>query len=117
MTEGHDGRPGARITYGQLSLLEPVDSYDAEVYQRRDAQIKLNAVPTAEVIVVRPTSFASGMALGSAPLTVIDIKTLPGDILDSLSAETGIDVDDFKLIRIGHPDHEFTNRSLSEYSE
>jgi hypothetical protein len=116
MSERHDSGPGAHITYGQLSLLEPADSLNAVVHRYRDAQLKLDAIPAAEVIGIRPTGFASSMALGSAPLTVIEVQTLPDDIRESLSAETGVNVDEFQLIRIGRADREYPNRSLSEYS-
>lgn len=117
MSYGHSNESGARITYGQLSLLEPFDSHDAEVHQHRDAQLKLDAVPAEKVIAVRPTSFSSGMLLGNAALTVIVIHTLPRDIRDSLAEKTGLDVDEFKLLRIGRADREYTDRSLAEYSE
>ena len=117
MPEKHKPSSGASITYGQLPKLEESDSQDVKVLKRRDAQLKLEYIPTEDVIRVRATSFSSGMALGSAPLTLLVIETLSSDIRESLSAEAEIDVDDYEVIQIGSADRDYTDRSLSEYSE
>lgn len=117
MPEKHSSGSGVSITYGQLPELDESESQDLEVLSRRDAQLKLESISAEDVITVRATSFSSGMALGSTPLNLLVIETLPSDIRESLSAEAGIDVDDYEVIQIGRADREYPDRSLSEYSE
>ncbi|MDL0122393.1 hypothetical protein [Halobacterium salinarum] len=117
MLKGHSHSAGGSITYGEAGSLLPVEEIDATVDQYREAELALESVAGDDVIVVTPTSMATGYAIGQHPLTAIVVDSLPpavkADVDDALEGS----IDDFELIQIGkwHPDS--PNHSLSEFGD
>ncbi|MDR5673897.1 hypothetical protein RH858_12160 [Halalkaliarchaeum sp. AArc-GB] len=117
MSEGHFYSARASIEYGTAACLFPVDELDATVLQHRDAQLALDAVDGDTVIVVSPTSLATGYKLGGHPVTVIRVDSLPADITATLDAAVEDDIETFDLIQIGKWNHNSPNHSLAEFTD
>ncbi|MDB2239395.1 hypothetical protein [Halorubrum ezzemoulense] len=117
MSNGHFYTAGASVEYGTASCLFPVDELDATVLQHRDAQLALDAVDGDAVIVVSPTSLATGYKLGSHPVTAIRVDSLPADITATLDAAVEDDIETFDLIQIGKWNHSSPNHSLAEFTD
>ncbi|SNR71559.1 hypothetical protein SAMN06266787_1147 [Halorubrum ezzemoulense] len=117
MSNRHFYSAGASVEYGTAACLFPVDELDATVLQHRDAQLALDAVDGDTVIVVSPTSLATGYKLGGHPVTAIRIGSLPADITATLDAAVEDDIETFDLIQIGKWNHNSPNHSLAEFTD
>ena len=117
MFKGHFYSAGASIEYGTASGLFPVDELDATVLQHRDAHLALDAVDGDAVIVVSPTSLATGYALGGHPVTAIRVDSLPAEIKATLDAAIDDHIESFDLIQIGTWHHSSPNHSLAEFTD
>ncbi|MDB2283256.1 hypothetical protein PM030_15405 [Halorubrum ezzemoulense] len=117
MSKEHFYSAEAAIEYGAAVCLFPVDELDATVLQHRDAQLALDAVGSEAVIVVSPTSLATGYKLGSHPVTAIRVDSLPADITATLDAAVEDDIETFDLIQIGRWNHSSPNHSLAEFTD
>jgi hypothetical protein len=116
MPEGHFGSAGASIDYGNAAGLFPVDDLDATVLQHRDAQLALDDVDGAEVIVIAPTSLATSYLLGQHALTAIPIESLPPAVRRQLGEEVTAPLDTFDFIQIGKWNTDSPNHSLAEFT-
>ncbi len=117
MPNGHRHSAGASITYGEAGVLFPVTEVQATVKQYREAELALDDVTGNDVIVVSPTSLASGYALGQHPLTAIVIETLPTSVQTQIDAAIDGSINDFDLIQIGQWNADTPNHSLAEFGE
>jgi hypothetical protein len=115
MTDAHKPKAGAHVDHGEATRLFPVDELSAVTHQHRDAQVELESLGSADVIAVAPTGLASSYSLHRHPLTVVEIESLPEAIETSITSESGVDVADFEVIRIGTGQREITDRSLAEF--
>lgn len=106
---------GGYLERGDAAPLFPLADLDAAVYQRRRAQVRLDAAEPADVLVVAPTDWATSLALSQRPLTAIDIDSLAAAIRDSLSTRSGSDVADFEFLQVGRATAGIENRSLTEF--
>jgi hypothetical protein len=77
MLREHFGSAGAIVEYGDAGCLFSVDELDAAVLQYRDAQLALDDVDGANVIVVAPTNLATSCFLTQHALTAIPVDSLP----------------------------------------
>ena len=105
----------ATITRSAASPLFPVGSTTGTTYTDRDAERRLTGVPDDAVVIVAPDSMASGYALNAHELTVIVVETLPDAIRDQVSAASGLDLSEYRYIRIGQTNRSGRNRSLAEF--
>ena len=117
MSNEHFHSAGASVEYGTAACLFPVDELDATVLQHRDAQLALDAVDGDAVIVVSPTSLATGYALGGHPVTAIRVDSLPTEISSTLDDAVERDIKSFDLIQIGKWNHSSPNHSLAEFTD
>jgi hypothetical protein len=117
MSKGHFHTAGASIEYGTAACLFPVDELDATVLQHRDAHLALDAVDGDAVIVISPTSLATGYKLGGYPVTAIPVDSLSAEISATLDAAIDDDIETFELIQIGKWHHSSPNHSLTEFTD
>lgn len=101
MLKGHFESAGATLEYGDARELFPVDSLDATVYQSRDAEITLDSVAGADVIIVAPTSLATSYFLTQHVLTVIAVDSLSPAVQSELDDALDAPIQTFELIQIG----------------
>jgi len=116
MPKGHFRSAGASIDYGDTAGLFPVDDLDATVLQHRDAQLALDDVDGADVIVIAPTSLATSYFLSQHALTAIPIESLPPAVQKQLGEEVAAPLDTFDLIQIGKWNTDSPNHSLAEFT-
>lgn len=116
MPKGHFSSAGASIDYGDTDMLSSVDDIDATVLRYRDAQLALDDVDSADVIVVSPTGRSSSIILTQCPLTAIRIESLPTAIRTQLDEKITAPIDSFELIQIGKWTTDSQNHSLSEFA-
>ena len=117
MSKGHFYSARASVEYGTAACLFPVDELDATVLQHRDAQLALDAADGDAVIVVSPTSLATGYKLGGHPVTAIRVDSLPTEISSTLDDAVERDIKSFDLIQIGKWNHSSPNHSLAEFTD
>ncbi|MFC7199020.1 hypothetical protein [Halospeciosus flavus] len=117
MLKGHFESAGATIEYGAASCLFPVDELDATVLQYRDAQLALDGVDGASVIVVAPTSLATSYSLTQHALTAIRVDSLASAIRTQLADELAAPLDTFDVIQIGKWNSDSPNHSLTEFRD
>lgn len=117
MPKGHFTSAGARIKHGDASVLFPVRELDATVLQRRDAELALADVESADVITITPTSFASGYFLTNHPLTAIPIDELAPAVQSRLADALEAPIETFELIQIGKWTSDSPDHSLAEYTD
>jgi hypothetical protein len=117
MLKGHFGSSGASIEYGDAECLFPVDKLAGTVLQHRDAQLALDAVDGANVIVITPTSLATSYALTQHPLTAVPIARLSTAFQTQIDNELDDPLDTFELIQIGKWTHDSSNYSLAEFTD
>lgn len=115
MLNGHFGSAGASIDYGDATALFPVEELDATVLQFRDAQLALDDVNGADVIVVAPTSLATSYRLTQHALTAIRVESLPSAVQAQLDEEVEERLDTFEHIQIGKWNTDSPNHSLAEF--
>lgn len=116
MSKEHFESAGASIDYGDAAGLFPVDDLDATVLQHRDAQLALDDVDGADVIVVAPTSLATSYLLTQHALTAIPIESLPPVVRAQLGEGVAAPLDTFDLIQIGKWTTDSPNHSLAEFT-
>lgn len=116
MPNGHFHSAGASIAHGDASIYFPVEELEAPVFQHRGAELALDEVDGDDVVVIAPTSMASGYFLTQHALTAIPVDGLPDIVRSELAEALEDPLQQFELIQIGKwrtnsPDH-----SLAEYS-
>ncbi|QDX41169.1 hypothetical protein [Salarchaeum sp. JOR-1] len=116
MPRGHFGSAGASIDYGDATDLFPVDELDATVLQYRDAQLALDDVDGADVIIIAPTSLATSYRLTQHALTALPVESLPPAVQAQLDEEVEERLDTFELIQIGKWNTDSPNHSLAEFT-
>ena len=116
MSKGHFESAGARIEYEDASSLFPVEELDATTHQYRDAQLALTDVDGDDVILVAPTSMATGYFLTQHVLTAIPVDSLSPSVGSSLDNSLEESIDTFDLIQIGRWHADSTNHSLTEFA-
>lgn len=116
MSVGHFYDAGGYVNHGDSSTLFPVESLSGEVYQYRDAEIRLQSEESEKIIVVSPTGLASSYFLNQHPLSAIELKSLPDAVRTSVRNKANLDISQFELIQIGLEPSNIQNRSLSEYN-
>lgn len=117
MLRGYFESAGASIDYGDATALFPVDELDATVLQYRDAELALDDVDGAAVIVVAPTSLATSYALTQHALTAIPIESLLPTVQAQLDENSEESLEAFELIQIGKWNSDSTDHSLSEFAD
>ena len=117
MLKGHFESAGASIDYGGAGCLFPVDELDATVLQYRDAQLALDDVDGANVILVAPTSLATSYFLTQHALTAIRVDSLSTGIRTQIAAVLDARIDTFELIQIGKWNSTSANHSLAEFTD
>jgi len=117
MSKGHFSSPGASISHGDASELFPVRELDATIHQHRDAELALAAVDGADVIVVAPTSMASGYFLAQHALTAIPVETLSPAVQSHLDDALDAPIEDFEVVQIGKWTTDTPNHSLTEFTD
>ena len=117
MLKGHFESAGASIDYGKARCLFPVDEFDGTVLQYRDAQLALDDVDGANVIVVAPTSLATSYTLTQHALTAIPVDSLSATAQNLIADEIDAPLDTFELIQIGKWNSTSQNHSLAEFSD
>lgn len=115
MSAGHYYDAGGYVDHGDASTLFPVESLSGEVYQYRNAEIRLQSVESEKVVVVSPTGLASSYFLTQHPLTAIELESLPKTVRTSVGNNAELEISEFDLIQIGREPSNIQNRSLSEY--
>jgi hypothetical protein len=115
MPIGHFTSAGASIAHGEASVLFPAEELDATVFQRRDAELALDDVAGEKVIVITPTSFASGYFLTNHTLTAIPIDGLAPTVRSQLADALDTPIEMFELIQIGKWTTDSPDHSLAEY--
>ena len=116
MLKGHFGSAGASVEYGAVGCLFPVEELDATVLQYRDAQLALDDVDGATVIVIAPTSLATSYFLTQHALTAIRVDSLPTAVRTRIADELAASLDTFELIQIGKWNSNSQNHSLTEFT-
>jgi hypothetical protein len=116
MLKGHFVSSGTSIEYGDAGCLFPVDELDGTVLQYRDAQLGLDDVDGADVIVVAPTSLATSYFLTQHALTAIPVDSLSTVVQTHLANELDDPVDRFEFIQIGKWNRDSPNHSLTEFT-
>nr|WP_240792418.1 hypothetical protein [Salarchaeum sp. JOR-1] len=94
----------------------PVDELDATVLQYRDAQLALDDVDGADVIIIAPTSLATSYRLTQHALTALPVESLPPAVQAQLDEEVEERLDTFELIQIGKWNTDSPNHSLAEFT-
>jgi hypothetical protein len=117
MLKGHFSSAGASVEYGDAKSLFPVGELDATVLQYRDAQLALDGVGGASVIVVAPTSLATSYHLTQHALTAVRVDSLPGAVRREIDAAIEAPIDAFELIQIGKWNSDSRNHSLAEFAD
>jgi hypothetical protein len=117
MFSGHFYSAGASIEYGAAEYLFPVEALNATVLQHRDAQLALEAADGESVIVITPTSLATGYKLGGHPLTAIRVDSLATEVKTTLDRAVAADIETFDLIQISRWNHDAPNHSLAEFTD
>jgi hypothetical protein len=117
MLKGHFESAGASVEYGNLDCLFPVDELETTVLQYRDAQLALEAVDGAKVIVVSPTSLATSYFLTQHALTAIPVDSLSAEVRTQIAATLDARLDTFELIQIGKWNSNRANHSLTEFTD
>lgn len=115
MPKRHFRSARASINYGDATALFPVDELDATVFQYRDAQLALDDVDGADVVVIAPTSLATSYRLTQHALTAIPVESLPPAIQAQLDEDIEESLDTFELIQIGKWNTDSPNHSLAEF--
>ena len=115
MSSEHFFSAGGYIEHGDASNLFPVESLSGEIFQYRDAEVRLQSVESEKVVAVSPTGLASSYFLTQHPLTAIEVRSLSDTEYSSIAEETDIDLSRFELIQIGRGPSNLQNRSLSEF--
>ncbi|ERG91269.1 MAG: hypothetical protein J07HQW1_01303 [Haloquadratum walsbyi J07HQW1] len=116
MLRGHFGSAGAIVEYGDAGCLFSVDELDAAVLQYRDAQLALDNVDGANVIVVAPTNLATSYFLTQHALTAIPVDSLPAAVQTQTAEELDGSLDTFESIQIGKWNSDSPNHSLAEFT-
>ena len=117
MIKGHFVSAGASLEYGAADCLFPVEELDAIVYQCRDAQLALDDVDGASVIVVAPTNFASSYRLTQRALTAIPVESLPSAIRARIADAIDASIETFELVQIGTWNGSGSDHSLAEFAD
>ncbi|ELZ42948.1 hypothetical protein C463_10100 [Halorubrum californiense DSM 19288] len=117
MLKGHFSSAGASVEYGDAKRLFPVGELDATVRRYRDAQLALDGVDGASVIVVAPTSLATSYRLTQHALTVVRVDSLSGAVRREIDTAIDAPIDAFELIQIGKWNSDSRNHSLSEFAD
>jgi hypothetical protein len=115
MSSEHFLTAGKYIKHGDASNLFPVESLSGEIFQYRDAEVRLQSVENEKVVAVSPTGLASSYFLTQHPLTAIEVRSLSDSKYSSIAEEADIDLSRFELIQIGRGPSNLQNRSLSEF--
>jgi len=105
----------ATITRSAASALFPVGSTTGTTYTDRDAERRLTGVQDDAVVTVTPDSMASGYALNAHELTLVVVETLPDATRKQVSAASGLDLSEYRYVRIGRTNRSGRNRSLAEF--
>jgi hypothetical protein len=116
MLNGHFWSAGASVEYGDAGCLFPVDELDATVLQYRDAELALDDVDGANVIVVAPTSLATSYFLTQHALTAIPVGSLSAAVQTQIADELDGSLDTFEFIQIGKWNSDSPNHSLAEFT-
>ncbi|MFC7141812.1 hypothetical protein ACFQMA_18500 [Halosimplex aquaticum] len=116
MLKGHFTSAGASIDYGDATGLFPVDELDSTVLQHRDAQLALDDVDGADVIIIAPTSLATSYLLTQHALTTIPVDSLPAATQGQLGEKIEEPLDTFDLIQVGKWNTDSPNHSLAEFT-
>lgn len=103
------------VSCGAVIDLFPVAELDIPVAQNRDAQLRLEELEDASIIVVAPDSMASGYHLGSHELTLIAIDDLPVALTHALSHAVDGSIEEYSHIQFGQRIKTGANRTLSEF--
>lgn len=106
---------GRTIDHGAAADLFPLGSLDASVVRNRDAALLLEELPPDDVIAVAPTGFASSYFLARHALTLVEISSLPADVLAGLRSAVAANLDDYGYVRVGAENRAGGNRSLREF--
>lgn len=117
MLKGHFGSAGASIEFGAADYLFPVEELDATVHQYRAAQLVLDDVDGASVILVAPTSLATSHFLTDHALTAIPIESLPAAIQARIADTIDAPIETFEIIQIGKWNSSSSNHSLAEFAD
>jgi len=117
MSKGHYESARGTLPYGEAAALFPVADLDATVHQYQDARLALDEADEPDVVVVVPTSMATGYALGSHPLTAIPVASLAAELRAQLASGLDSAIDTFELIQIGRWVTDSRNHSLGEFVE
>ena len=115
MSVGHFYTAGGYVEHGDASNLFPVESLSGEIYQYRDAEVKLQSVESKKVLVVSPTGLASSYFLTQHPLTATEVGSLSDAEYSSIAEDTDIDLSRFEFIQIGRNPSNLQNKSLTEF--
>ena len=115
MSIGYSTEAGGYVDYGDAKVLLPVDELQATVHTHRDAELAINDTPPEAVLVVTPTSMASGYALVQRPLAAIEVDSLSRELWAQLNRLIDNDLEQYLLIQVGRQPHASQNRSLSEF--
>jgi hypothetical protein len=116
MPKGHFESAGTSVEYGNAGCLFPIDELDATVFQYRDAQLALDDVNRANIIVVAPTSLATSYFLTQHALTAIPVDSLPAAVQTQIADELDGSLDTFEFIQIGKWNSDSPNHSLAEFT-
>ena len=103
------------VPHGEVTSLFPVDELDATVLQYRDAQLALDDVDGANVILVAPTSLATSYFLTHHALTAIPVDSLPAAVQTQIADELDGSLDTFEFIQIGKWNSDSPDHSLGEF--
>jgi len=117
MSNGHFRSSGASIAHREASELFPTTELDATIHQHRDAELALAAVDGTDVIVVAPTSMASGYFLTQHSLTAIPVETLSPPVQSHLGDALDAPIKSYKVIQIGKWTADNPNHSLTEFTD
>jgi hypothetical protein len=117
MPKGYFEAAGARIEYGDVGSLFPVEELDATTHQYRDAQLAIADIDGDDVIIIAPTSLATSYFLTQHPLTAIPVDSLAPSVQSSLDDSLEASIDAFDLIQIGKWNTDSTNHSLTEFAD
>lgn len=116
MSDSHFQNAGSFIGHRDASDLFPVGELTGKVYQHRDAQLRLTELDSEDIVVISPTSLASGYYLTQHPLTAIEIESLPQEVRSSISDQGNVYLNQFELIQVGRGPSQIENRSISEFT-
>lgn len=116
MPKGYFVSAEASIEYGDAGVLFPVDELDATVLQYREAQLALDDVDGANVIVIAPTSLATSYFLTQHALTAIPVDSLPATVQTQIDDKLDAPLNTFDLIQIGKWNSDSANHSLAEFT-